>query len=463
MHCDVNSSAVACSGMSKSNMQGLHSLQGAGKDGMDGSSLFKELLQGVKTAGLRNRETLPSAEASCDENTSDLTAADVNKQTDSSEKCPAKVAMCDESQPAMESSTDSVPAIPEVSDASLVKVNVPRGLLKHIGGKKLSIPDSNTSPHTKKGCPREEQVETKTVASNSSLVTVSNTGTDASIVVVHQSIPSSRVALHAERNDANVLKAIPAGNAKEHQSIPMNMAAGASDRVPDLVLSKSLQSDVDVETETHDMEPVSSASAPHVLPTTVATVSVTMSDAATFRPFLLRSDRHTDVVMRPENDMVAAGPELPNQTVPAQPIKRLELQWNDSSLGKISLTAELRDGALHAVVDSSRAVSGVDATDLHRFLEDNRVPLHALQVNGQSTVSQTSRDPSWNSAATDVGAGMGGSQSFSHRGQEREGSSASEQRRTHSRVERYEGEMRAVEGSTAIPNRQSDQRLSIHI
>ncbi len=451
--------------MSKSNTLCLPLPQSVARAGTDRLGQFKELLQEVRSAGSPSREASPSAAFSFDEKVPDLTVADADKQTNLSEEIPAEAVLRGEAQPGVGSSIDSAPAIPETSDASLAMVNVPHDLPRHADHEKIPTSVLSKSKHTKKSESAEEQIETKTVSVDLPFVPISNVGGDASTAVVQQSIPLHRGASPVEQNAANPSKittvGIPVANARENQAIPAEMdSVASSGTVPDLVLPRNHESDVNVEADTHDIEPVLSVIPRHA---PLATVNVTMSDAATFQPFLLRGDRHSDVVMRAENDSAAVGPELLNQTATtAEPIKRLELQWNDVSLGKISLTAELRDGALHAVVDSSRAATGVNATDLHRFLEDNHVPLHALQVSGQPIVSQASRDTSWNSAR-DVSAGTGGSQSFSHQGQERNGSSAGEQRHTHSRTERYEDATRTVKGSAVIPSQQSDQRLSIHI
>jgi len=450
--------------MSKSNPLHLHLLQGAVKAGVDESDHFKELLQGAEAAGSMNGETLRFAGFSFDKKSPDLTTTDADEQIHLSEEIPDGTCLRDEVQPGMELPVDSAPAIPETSDASLLTANIPHGFPKHVNGEKTPTPDLNKPKYAKKSGSGEEQVETKPILCDSSCVTVSIAGVDAPTVAMHQSILPHRGALHVERNDANYSKTtnvgMPADNARVSQTLPANMATVASDRVLDLALSRNRESGIDVEAEAHDVEPVLLV-VPHHAP--LAMANVTMADAATFQPFLLRNDRHSEVVLRSESDIAAVGPELPSQTANTEPIKRLELQWNDSSLGKILLTAELRDGVLHAVVDSSHAATSVSTADLHQFLEDNHVPVHALQVNGQSIAHQASRDTSWNFSATGVEAGMGGSQSFSHRGQEREGSSAGEQRRTHSRAERNEGAIRNVEASTVISSPQSDQRLSIHI
>lgn len=158
--------------------------------------------------------------------------------------------------------------------------------------------------------------------------------------------------------------------------------------------------------------------------------------------------------------------ELPDpvaQPVHASPMHRLDLQWSDAGLGVVSLKAEMRDGVLHADVKSEHASSCVNATELHQFLEEARVVVHSLHVNGvtaRSSVVARASEPS-----TDTNAFMGsGSQTSSRREQGRPRTLRQESEQWNASIAPDSGStLQSVMPFSTVPTAQKVQGVSIHI
>lgn len=183
--------------------------------------------------------------------------------------------------------------------------------------------------------------------------------------------------------------------------------------------------------------------------------------AVVFHASLLHQGKSDVPIAIPDEESTSPPTETMSASLASSPVNHLDLQWKDGALGSISVRAEMREGSLHATVNGSHVGSAVSVTDLHQFLEDNRVAVHSLQVNGVAEVKPVVERHSF--ATTDALVGNGGQASHSHR---------DESRRSSARESSAPGRPRDVveEMSTAIATsaisyigQAGNGRLSIHI
>ncbi|MEZ2345947.1 hypothetical protein [Terriglobus sp. RCC_193] len=142
--------------------------------------------------------------------------------------------------------------------------------------------------------------------------------------------------------------------------------------------------------------------------------------AAIFHASLLRETRSNgSFIVSDDEPTLTAAETLTPSTVSA-PVSHLDLQWKDGMLGDISVRAEMREGVLHAVVNGSHVSSSVSPAELHQFLEESRIPVHSLQINGVEGVKHISEVGGFDA---NTSAGTGAQTSLSYR-DESSGSSA---------------------------------------
>lgn len=336
-----------------------------------------------------------------------------------------------------------------VGESAAETLSATRGHMKHIGKKAVSSDDEAELP----AVPVAASAAVPVDAMKASDVPCIAMGRDEASPSSAETIPHTSIATSKSRNDRVSLIEPSALQAKGTQQtagmggvvdtahVAQQDAGGDWDEVP---------SDARAPLSDNLLHAHGSAIENPVIP------------AATFQPFLLRSDRHPEVITMA--DEVASPEIVETSSSPAtvEPIKRLDLQWNDASLGKIALTAEMRDGALHAVVTSSHATSTVSARELHQFLEDSLVPVYGVQVHGAGGSSTEVRTlhASTPQAGMNLGGGM---QSFSESGQKRGGSFASNASRFEERSDDEGDVAPGIARRVVVPQQQQTQRLSIHI
>lgn len=125
-------------------------------------------------------------------------------------------------------------------------------------------------------------------------------------------------------------------------------------------------------------------------PREVSFVASTPQPAAIFHASLVREVKSTGTLTVPDEDSALTTAETQMSSVVSGPVSHLDLQWKDGALGNVSVRAEMREGVLHAVVNGSHVSSAVSPTELHQFLEDSRIPVHSLQVNGVEGIKHIS-------------------------------------------------------------------------
>ncbi|WP_047487953.1 hypothetical protein [Terriglobus sp. TAA 43] len=180
-----------------------------------------------------------------------------------------------------------------------------------------------------------------------------------------------------------------------------------------------------------------------------------------FHLSLLREEGSNVQLAIPDDESMLPTSETTAVSDLRSPVNHLDLQWKDGALGSISVRAEMREGSLHATVNGSHVSSTVSVTDLHQFLEDNRIAVHSLQVNG---VAETKLVSERHGLAVDAPVANGGqAPSLSHR-DDNSGSGARE-RTTPGRSRKEVQEIPVAISSAAISfvGQASNGRLSIHI
>lgn len=189
-------------------------------------------------------------------------------------------------------------------------------------------------------------------------------------------------------------------------------------------------------------------------------VPATPQPAAVFHASLTREVKSTGSLTASDDEPSLTAAEPPVSSAVGAPVNHLDLQWKDGTLGNVSVRAEMREGVLHAVVNSSHVSSAVSPTELHQFLEESRIPVHSLQVNGVEGVKHISEAGPFDA---NTAAGNGAQSSLSYRDE----SSRSSARGQETRNKANDADEVEPTSVSAVPMTHSVQpqmnRLSIHI
>jgi hypothetical protein len=189
-------------------------------------------------------------------------------------------------------------------------------------------------------------------------------------------------------------------------------------------------------------------------------VAASTPPAVVFHASLVRETKSFGQLAIPHDEPKLPGAETLDLSTAGAPVNHLDLQWKDGALGSISVRAEMREGALHAIVNGAHITSVVSTAELHQFLEESRIPVHSLQVNGVAEVKHIADGGSFDANAS---AGNGSQASLSY-GDEGSRSSAREGN-LRSRINEEDEEAPAAISPVPITlgGQAGTNRLSIHI
>lgn len=364
----------------------------------------------------------------------------------------------DELQTSSSSTSQSSVVEPQMDVAS----PVPKGLV-------VGKPDRKTgSSASAKGKSSSKRIETSTQSSGA----VPVVPTEATTFKANNTTLDSNIQVSPVSPKPLINSAVVEGAVK----LPQKIAASKSDVVkwpvvvePSTPQKHELTDQLDkvaasVATISDDQGTFHDAIAIESNPKAIRTVSPRESPfiaspqpAAVFHASLTREANLNRSVTNSDNDSPLMPEETPALSTISAPVSHLDLQWKDGTLGNVSVRAEMREGVLHAVVNGSHVSSAVSPTELHQFLEDSRIPVHSIQVNGVATVKHVSE-----AGGFDASAGNGAQASPSYR------DDSSRSARSHSLPNRgnEEDEEKPIAVS-AVPTknvlRPEASRLSIHI
>lgn len=250
---------------------------------------------------------------------------------------------------------------------------------------------------------------------------------------------------------------------------PRLMFAGAPEQVdtksaaPGTVSSVALQLDSDTQKhrEVDQEDTTKPVIVSHVEQRATA---VSVADPVpAFRPSLFVDRSHSETIAFQDEDAFVT--DVPMPAASLAPLKRLDLQWNDTAFGKIAVTAEIRDGTVHATLHSERTVSDASVSGLHEFLESNRVGASELQVSVVGSAAHSSRTLSSNETTSDRAPLAGGDSQSSPRGGQEQPPSRRQYDDRWDVANKRSKQLRSdpVEDYSAVHRPQSQQHLSIHI
>lgn len=189
-------------------------------------------------------------------------------------------------------------------------------------------------------------------------------------------------------------------------------------------------------------------------------VASTLQPAAIFHASLVRETKSTGSLTVSDDDSILTPADTQMPSAISGPVNHLDLQWKDGALGDVSVHAEMREGVLHAVVNSSHVGSAVSPTELHQFLEDSRIPVHSLQVNGVEGVKHI---PEAGQFDANTASGNGTQSSLSYRDESSRSSARDQELRHKAANEDEVGPVTVPVAPMTHAVQPQVNRLSIHI
>lgn len=104
------------------------------------------------------------------------------------------------------------------------------------------------------------------------------------------------------------------------------------------------------------------------------------AEGATFAPSLLRPIQSGGSFSAQVSDALDEVHTVSQPAAVAVPVRHLNLSLTVPGIGDLSVSAAMKNGAVHATVLSAHSASSLLMADMHRFLEQNHVAVHHVAI-----------------------------------------------------------------------------------